>query len=95
MQLNITRIQDLRHSTSSSYAPLNVKYKRNFVKFVSTADQEAKLKFKLQATGLAVEVQPFQQSDIEHEDNVNESPQIEPASDTQKQYAAIELHPQV
>ena len=38
------------------------------MKFVSTTDQENKVKFKLQATGIAVDVGPFKEGDIEHRD---------------------------
>ena len=38
------------------------------MKFVSTTDQENKVKFKLQATGIAVDVGLFEEGDIEHHD---------------------------
>ena len=36
-----------------------VNYKHNHVEYVATPDQEAELKTKLQAAGLAVDVKPY------------------------------------
>ena len=68
-KVNITRIQDLRLNPQFKYTPLTVQYKCNYVEFVSTSDQEAKLKKSLQATGLAVDVKPYDPDDLQGADD--------------------------
>ena len=68
-KVNITRIQDLRLNPHFKYTPLTVQYKCNYVEFVSTSDQEAKLKKNLQATGLAVDVKPYDPDDLQGADD--------------------------
>lgn len=63
-KVNITGIQDLRLDPSFKQEPKKVEYKHNYVTFDSTADQESKLQFKLLATGLAVDVEPFKPEDF-------------------------------
>lgn len=61
------------------------------MKFVSTTDQENKVKFKLQATGIAVDVGPFEEGDNEHHDvrlDVSSLPVTEPIDSS----AERELH---
>ena len=54
----------MRLNPDFNYTPLTVQYKCNYVEFVSTTDQEAKLKSNLQATGLAVDVKPYDPDDL-------------------------------
>ena len=69
LKINITRIQDLRLNPSFKYTPLKVQYKCNYVEFKSTPDQETKLKLQLQATGLAVDVKPYNVDDLQGTDD--------------------------
>ena len=77
-KVNITRIQDLRLNPDFKYTPLKVQYKCNYVEFVSTSAQEAKLKSKLQATGLAVDVKPYDLDDLQGADDPVSSPRPGP-----------------
>ena len=63
--VNITGIKDLRQE-QSRLQTTRVEYKRNFIVFQSTTEQETKLKRKLQATGLAVDLdsKPFKREDL-------------------------------
>jgi hypothetical protein len=59
----------LRLNPDFKYTPLTVQYKCNYVEFVSTSDQEATLKTRLQATGLAVDVKPYNPDDLQGADD--------------------------
>ena len=54
----------MRLDPSFKQEPQKVHYEHNYVTFDSTVDQQAKLKFKLQATGLAVDVKPFESDEL-------------------------------
>ena len=62
--MNITGIHDLRQGQSLEPESIKVEYKRNYVTFQCTGEQEGKLIAKLRTTGLAVNIEPFQPSDI-------------------------------
>ena len=49
---------------------MKVEYKQTYVRFVSTADQEAKVKDILQATGFAIDIKPFEPEDLQVSDSV-------------------------
>ena len=59
----------MRLNPDFKYTPLKVNYKCNYVEFVSTSDQEIKLKSNLQATGLAVNVEPYELDDLQGADD--------------------------
>ena len=63
-KVNITGIHDLRQGQSLEPESIKVEYKRNYVTFQCTSEQEGKLIAKLHTTGLAVNIEPFQPSDI-------------------------------